>query len=398
MKKPIVVFAALCALGFSCWGNISGSWETHLTLIPPPPALEYTKLSLEYEITNNWTLTSHSVFTEQGFVDQALGMYGMLGPIDVEGSIYFNPAHSETVEVTFPEECDVQTSSATLEAPAYMRAEAEASLSFMGAEFIAGFTHYAYPYAPDYLWPCCPPQTESYTRFHLTGQTEKMSITGWFADCCLGLAFEKALLTFSDLSLCCGITHDIELSFSKSGFDYILVRTESLTPLFWGITFDAWVKFTVDSKVVSVTPRFVGFAELCVTLFADVLWEPDEFRFYGIQIHGWKLRSNLGRCSYVEFLTALDVEAVVAQLDEQIFHEDEFEYVKLGFCMPSCCGEQLELDATVFFQPEGSLFGVTRIVLNAHVPVMANLSILGSMTLDAIEADHTLSVGWRFTF
>jgi len=36
--------------------------------------------------------------------------------------------------------------------------------------------------------------------------------------------------------------------------------------------------------------------------------------------------------------------------------------------------------------------------LNAHVPVMANLSILGSMTLDAIEADHTLSVGWRFTF
>jgi len=398
MKKPIVVLAALCTLGFSCWAAISGSWEAGLTLIPPPPALEYTQLTIDYRITPNWTVSSHSTFTEQGFVDQALGISGMMGPISVDGAIHFNPALSETVVVSFPDECEVQTESVTLEPPAYMWAEGEAALSFLGAELIAGFTHYAFPYAPDYEWPCCQPQTESYTLFHLTGRTEHMSLTGWFADCCLGISFKRALLTFTDLSLCCGLTHDVELSFSKSGFDHIIVETRTLTPLFWGTTFDLMVKFTVDSKVVSLTPRFVGFPDVCVTLFADVLWEEEEFRFRGIEIHGWKLRSELGRCSYIEFLTALDVDAVEAELEKDIFRGEEFEYVKLGVCMPGCCGDYLTFDAAVFFQPEGSLFGVTRVELSAEVPVMPSLSLLTSTSLDAIGADHTVSFGWKFTF
>ncbi|MFO8034417.1 MAG: hypothetical protein R6U88_04550 [Candidatus Bipolaricaulota bacterium] len=398
MRKPILILAAACLLGFSGWGQISGSWVAHLVVIPPPPALDYTELTLNYWVNGIWTLSSTSRFTEQGFEDHSFGISGMLGPLSIEGAMYFNPSDSTSVVVTFPDDCELQTASATLDPPAYKWAEGEATLSMMGAQLIAGFTHYAYPYAPDYAWPCCAPQTKSYTQFSISGKGEHFSITGWFADCCLGLSFSEALLELTDLSLCCGITHDIELSFSKAGFEYFMFTAESVLPLSWGITFDAWLKFTVDTKVVSITPRFVGIPEVCITIFADVLWDEDEYRFQGLEIHGWKLRSELGECSYVEFLTALDVAAVEETLEEEIFQDDEFEYIKLGLCLPGKNEVSFTLDVSTYFQPEGSLFGITRFELDAQVPLMANLSFLTSMSLDAIGDDHELSVGWEFTF
>ncbi len=415
MIRPILVLAVVCLLGFSGWGQISGAWETELILLPAPE-LAYTMLDLHYTIDGDWTISSFSMFTGSGFAAQSFGISGMLGPAYIEGKMSFNPSSEDVVTVTFPAACDPQTTTVTLEAPAYMWTKGRAEWGLMGTTFIARAVHFAYPYAPSYHWPCCSPQTESYILFCLTGQGEYVSITGKFEDCCTGLSFAGALIELTGLSLCCGITHDVTLSFSKAGFEYVTFTATSLFPLCCGITFDAEVKFTVDSKVATITPRWEGIGELCVTLFADVIWDEGEHLFGGIEIHGWKIRCDLGGCAYIEMLTALDVDKVeqalknandaeekLCEFEEKeeytpLFQGDEFEYIKLGFCGPGCCGGTYTVDVALFFQHEGTLFGITRVKADAKVPVMANLSVFTSFAMDAVANDHTLSIGWDFQF
>ncbi len=415
MKKPILVLAAVCVLGFSGWAQISGAWETELILLPDPE-LAYTKLDIHYTIDGNWTISSSSKFTGTGFAAQSFGILGMLGPAQIEGKMAFNPSSEDTVLVTFPDGCDPQSASVTLEAPAYMWTKGRAEMDLMGTTLLARVVHFAYPYAPSYYWPCCSPQTESYILFCLTGQGEYVSITGKFEDCCYGLSFAGALLELTGLSLCCGITHDATLSFSKAGFEYLKFTATSLFPLCCGITFDAEVKFTVDSKVASITPRWEGIGEICVTLFADVVWDEADHLFGGIEIHGWKIRCELGDCAYIEMLTALEVAKVEQALKiandadrklcefeeedeyEPVFQGDEFEYIKLGFCGPGCCGGTYSVDVAVFFQEEGTLFGITRVEADAKVPVMTNLSLFTSFSMDAVANAHQMSVGWDFRF
>lgn len=415
MKKPILVVAAVCLVGLPGWAQISGCWEAELEILPAP-ALSYTELSLEYTLNGDWTFSSLTEFTESGFAGQRFGISGMLGPAFIEGTMAFNPSSDEQVTVSFPDGCGTQTASTTLASPAYMWTRGKAEWSLLGTTFIARTVHYAYPYAPNYEWPCCSPQTESYILFCLTAQSEYLSVTGMFEDCCTGLAFAGALLEVTDLSLCCDITHDLTLSFSKAGFEYLKFTASSLLPLCCGVTFDAEVKFTVNSKIASITPRWEGLGQACVSLFADVLWEEDSHLFEGIEIYGWKIRCELGDCAHLEMLTALDVAEVEEALagDEEedkpcefseestqrpVFQGDEFEYIELGFCGPGCCGGRYTVDVAVFFQDaEPTLFGLSRLETEAKVPVMSNLELHTSFALDAVENDHTLSVGWYFTF
>ncbi len=415
MTKHILVLALVCLLGLCGWARISGSWSTEIVVLPDP-ALRYTHLGLEYAVDSSWTISSWSEFTEDGFAAQSFGLTGMLGPAYIQGTMAFNPSSTEEVLVTFPDDCAPQTASVTLEAPAYMWTKGKAELSFLGTTFIARALHFAYPYAPGYAWPCCPPQTESYILFCLTGQAEHVSITGMFEDCCSGLTFAGALIQLTDLSLCCGITHEARLSFSKAGFEYVEFTAKSLFPLCCGITFDASITFTVDSKVASITPRFEGIGQVCVTLFADVVWDQELYLFEGIVIHGWRIRCELGDCAYLEMLTALDVEKVENALADSesesespcefkeeeaaqpVFQGEEFEYIKLGFCGPGCCGGVYSVDVAVYFQHAGTLFGITRVETAAEVPVMSNLYLLTSFALDAVAGDHVLSVGWDFRF
>lgn len=242
-----------------------------------------------------------------------------------------------------------------------------------------------------------------------------------FDDICTGLQFHSATLGFTGLSLCCGIVHDATVSFSKCGFEYFRFTADSLFPLCCGITFDAAVTFTVDSKVVSVTPRFEGVGQVCVTVFADVVWDETQFSFQGIDIYGWKIRCELGDCAYLELLTALNVAEVekalaknddhdkklLCEIDEYehrpIFGPGEFEYIKLGFCGPGCCGGTYSVDVALYFQDndnslDPTLFGITRIKTEARAPIMNNLYLRASFAMDAVGNNHKLGIGWEFSF
>ncbi len=98
----------------------------------------------------------------------------------------------------------------------------------------------------------------------------------------------------------------------------------------------------------------------------------------------------------------------------------EFELVELSFCGPACCGEQYEIDIAIYWadvyevdmyalwgdqefeatEIGGGLFGLSRVALDASVPLMEGFSLdLGfSHSVLGIEDPTELSIGWTFTF
>ncbi|MCR4392252.1 MAG: hypothetical protein NUV94_05640 [Candidatus Acetothermia bacterium] len=399
--KRAVLSLALCALGLTSLAQIqtSGRWEIHLDLLPTP-ALDETTLTLVITIAG-WSLISKSTSTAAGFSAQEFGLTGYLGPIGIAGGLAFNPLATGPVTVTFPPNCDPQSTSYTsytLSPPEYKWGWIEISASLIGLEFTAKVEHWAYPYYPDYAWPCCEPTTPldaAYMRYNLGFTGGPFYITTRFEDCCTGITFKDLSFGFTDAPLCCGVTFSMKLYFSKLGFEYLLFTVKDIAPICCGIVFDASVKFTTTTKEVSLTPKFTGFGQLCVQVYGDVLYDPEDAS-WSLAIYGYKLRCEVGQCNSIEFMTALDVTAVEDILGD-IFEGDEYEYLRFRFCGPGCCGGNYSVDVSVYFQDGGTLFGISRALATMSIPLLSNLSFHSTLKLPAIGAPE-LGVGWTFSF
>ncbi|MBC7093126.1 hypothetical protein H5T53_03855 [Candidatus Bipolaricaulota bacterium] len=398
---------ALCAFSLTAACQLSGRWESSLAILPAPPgpSLEETTLSLTYAIGGGWSVTSTTEFTSLGLTSQSFGLLGRFGPVIVAGELDFNPQSTDTVIVTYPNGCSPQTEAVTLTAPAYKSAWLSSTLQFAGLEVSAEMQHWTFPYHTEdngedsegeYMWPCCPPQTGSYTLITLQTTAPPVTLAVRFEDCCSGIAFKDVTITLSDASLCCGITYDAEVVFTKLGFGYTEFTLE--IPFCCGIAIEASAKFTVSAKAVNLTPKWNGLGQACVEVYGDVLWDDVTSTWLGIAIYGYKIRCEFAQCRFVELLTALDVAEVEEALDdEDLFQGDEFEYVKLGFCGPGCCGGTYTLTVSVYFQPAGSLFGLSRLKMDMAIPVLANFILTASVAVDVSETTG-FKMGWIFTF
>ncbi len=399
--RRIGVWVVLCAVVWPAMGQLSGRWETRLSIVPTL-ALEKSVLEIAYQVAPEWKITSVSTFTAPGLTGQAFGILGQMGPLLVSGMIDFNPQQVDEVIVTYPEGCDPQTESVTLTAPAYKSAWFKTELTFAGLGIALELHHWAFPYTEDYFdipyyWPCCPPQTQSYTLMLVTVLAGPVTLTTSFADCCAGITFDRFIFELKGASFCCGLKHNAVLEFNKLGFTYITFSIE--IPLCCGISLEISIKFTVTSKTVSVKPKWVGLGQACFEVYGDVVWDEQNLQILGLAIYGYKLHCDFGPCTYVDFLTALDPQMVEQILEKDIFEGSEFEYLKLGFCGPGCCGGTYTLSVAVFFQPSGTLFGLSRFLMDLSAPVMSNFSLLLSLGLSVSGGGPTtLGVGWVLTF
>jgi hypothetical protein len=217
-----------------------------------------------------------------------------------------------------------------------------------------------------------------------------------------GFQFTKEELSVESIPFS-GITLEISLTFTKEkGFDYLEVTAKDLLAFCCQIGLDASVTFTTTGKQVELKPYWEGI-EGCFTVYGDVQYEAGLLG--GLETYGFGLRCDLAECNYVEFLHALRPELFylvngelavdpdpVPTAAEPLFQGDEFEYVKLGFCGPGCCGGEYSLDVAVYFEPTG-LFGISRLGADFSIPVMSGFTVEASFS-----SEPSLSLGWTFTF
>lgn len=369
--------------------TFSGTWSSAVHLLPTV-GIE-TELTLHGQF-QGWKLGGTAeYYSVDGYVWQTFDIGGGFGPLDVEWTLLFGPL-----------------------APAYLYSLGTAKLTFGGLDFTFYAAHLG-PDVPGYVFTGGPtgggvavvelPLDATKLRLEIGfgARLAEFTITyvgvGTYTKAFPvdpfpgGLQFTYLKLGTTKLPLCCGVTFDADFSFTKAGFDALTLTLRSI-PICCGISFDAAITYTTTQKSVELRPRWAG-VEGCFTVYGDP--RLTGFAWDGIEIHGFKVRCEIAACHYLELLTAFNVAQIEAILNEDIFQGPEFEYVKLGFCGPGCCGGKYTVTFTAFFQPMGSLFGLRRLQTEAAIPLMANLTL--RMTLGVtVGGPASLALGWTFTF
>jgi len=374
-----LLLAAFAVSGLG-W-TLSGTWSAEISLLPLP-ALRSTELSLVYT-TTRWNVASNSEFSfPWGWVWQEFNL-GSSSPLaGLSGDVLFGPAIPDFLYAQIVGsmslggiEVKVRTAmiGAALGGP-LGGAVGEVALPLGNARFqgILGFG-------------ASLPE-DGFTIYHVSGLSKTYATDPRPG----GFQFTEAKLSLTGLSLCCGINHDVTFLFTKAGFEYVEFVARNLPGFCCGISWDAAVRFAVNEKTIVLTPKWAGITG-CLTVYGDVRFA--DHTWDGIEIYGWRVRCELGDCAYIESLTAFDVAKVEEILaDEDLFQDDEFAYVKLGFCGPGCCGGRYAVDVAVYFVPAGALFGINRVTVGMEIPLGPGL------TMRARFATPVLTLGWDLAF
>ena len=421
MKRALAVFAVVALLGVAGLANqISGKWEGVLRLLPSTElGLRSSSLTLTYA-WDAWTVSSIAKFGDTdlstsaidfGFTTLEFDFSGALGPISLTGDLVFNGgittwkckycASSTSTSYT------VQTYSVT--PPEYMSASVKGTLDFAGVSFTGQVEHWAYPYYPGYgCWPCT--QTGSYMLYALIGELENFKARVRFNDCCDGIEFKDLYVWWYDLSLCCGVTFDITLKFTKSGFSWVDIYFSDIFAWCCNIDFDFEILFTETSKYIYLYPS-IGDFEGCVSVYMDVY--PNELTptsqnpvIQGIDIYGLEISCEFGECLSASFLTVFKVPPkswceYPAWYKNAKFTGKEFERAEFTFCGPACCGGTYQVDVVTYFGPDGGLFDLTRLLASVDIPLMSNFTLKLDFVLPLVSTgygDFTLDFGWEFSF
>jgi hypothetical protein len=373
MKRALAVFSVLAVLGFSAFGigTFSGKWEATIDLLTP----ELTANTLTLNYTDfGWTFTGVLSLLGKNTAPDTfdISATGAFGPFSINGTMNFDFT------------------------PAYLGAKLVTSLDFAGLNLSFVAAHGEKYVGPDGdYYTGCQTASESLT-YVLTAKVDPIGVELWFRDCSTGTEFYSADITLKGIGLCCGISLDAELVFTKAnGFESLSFSGIEI-PLCCGVSLTAGVTFRTGGKELTTGLKWGGIGDTCFTVYGDVLSQTNSQNIItswtGIEIYGWTIKCSLGDCNYVKFVTALDPGWYNDNVEE-VFENDEFEYVELGFCGAGCCGGKYTVDLSVFFKSSG-LFGISRIAADMSIPVMSNFTVNVSFS----APDTALSVGWVFTF
>ena len=386
MKRALAILVALCtfgALGFSQIA-IKGSWTATVCLLPTT-TLSST-LSLTYTVAG-FDVTSTTGFGATGLTSQAFSLKGAFGPFAITGKMAF--------DVT---------------APAYLRSQLVTGFDFGGVAIGLTVNHWLdgawsagyFGYPTGTLDPCDPTIVGGNLQYVLTSTIAPVSVRVRFLDCSAGTAFQDLRVTLTGVGLCCGITYNATFSFNKQGFDSLSI-TGINVPLCCGVSFDIGVTYTVQTKSLTVTPKFAGIGDACFTVWGGPVTSGTFNQIWGgIEVYGFRIRCTIADCNYIEFVNAFNVSAVnplLPSADRFLGACGEFELVKIGFCGPGCCGGKYDVTLRVFFGTAGGIFDITRFVYAVNIPIMTNftLNLTGTMPAAACAA-VSFCLGWTFTF
>jgi hypothetical protein len=359
--------------------DISGSWTGNISLIPSV-ALNWTKLSLTASIAG-WDFTSVSTFDSTGFIDQSFSFSGTMGVFAIEGSMGFDPT-----------------------VPAYEYTDISTSLDFGGVTIGLGVFHGIYPYGVSYFEKAYYPLTwlglcdghqtgDALMLYTLSASFDPFWANLKFLDCCEGIEFYSATFGATGLSLCCGVTYDATIAFTKDeGFKSLDIAIKNVFPICCGISFDIGVTYTVTGKTIWAKPKFAGFGDACFELYADLESSGgtnEDLSLNAIRVDGWAITCTLGECNYVKFVSFLSPDNAYLYG----YPEGTFEFIELGFCGPGCCGGEYVVEIAVHFTQTTALFGIDHIEAYLEIPLMANFLL----TVD-FSSSPSLNIGWVFTF
>ncbi|RLE28769.1 hypothetical protein DRJ54_05920, partial [Candidatus Acetothermia bacterium] len=227
---------------------------------------------------------------------------------------------------------------------------------------------------------------------------DTFAITADFADCCTGIQFRKLVAGLSGLSLCCGVTYDVDFTFSKChGFEALAFSISDLDLLCCGISLDLEVEFTVESKTISISPSWEGVTG-CFELYGDVNWDGTNL-LDGIEIWGFGIYCYIEPVS-LTIITALDPDKVEDVVDVT-FYTDEWEYWGLEYVGPACCGGDFNFTAELWFGDDGLLFGIQRTKYYFELPLADEVSVFLKAQWDFSDPAPYLDwfdIGWNISF
>lgn len=399
-RRAWYFFFSLIMLSYIGWGQaVSGSWSGKIALLPSPPSFVYTNLELNFRLTDEWAIGGIADFLgADGWVWQEVTLSGPIGFVNSKLTMLFGPLATPI--------------------PALLYGRFTNEFNIFGLDILLGGAAVGPNMPPGYL--SGGPSGGAVARIkHSIGDLEYMVTLGFGAILRPftitytgvgtytktydidpfpgGFRFTYLKVEVNDVPfICCDITMDITFSFTKdAGFDYLEFTIENLFALCCDIDFDVTVTFTTEAKQVSVDASWPGI-EGCLTVYGDVQFTNNVVE--GLELYGVKIFCELADCYGVEFLTAFNVAAVEDILEEDIFKDDEFEYVKLTVCGPACCGGTWNLSITAFFQrTSGPLFGLSRFLFVSEVPLLDSFTITSELEI-SVPGGPSLNVGWEFSF
>lgn len=393
MKRALAICLAVCTLGFAGFSQFSGSWTGTMNVLPTLE-LSTMKLTIKYDTGLGWTLTSASTFSGSpiAFTSQDFTLAGAFGPFTMTGTAKFDPV-----------------------AVAYVSGTLTGTFTFGGITVSNAITHWlAQQTVCSGLGFVAGPNMRNVLTLTISPVTAVLT----FWDCCTGFFWHSATITLKGVEICCGVKYDLELKLSKAnGFDSLKFTFTNLFSLCCGITVDASITYTTTGKSVTVTPKYAGFGEGCVTVYSKGLFtggDNADLYWNAIRVDGWRIYCKIADCNFAEYVTFLSPENAGLYFTPNPFITYvapcalgiEFEYMKLGFCGMGCCGDQYKIDFSIFFwrptdPADATLFGISRLASSVTIPFFTGFSLTLNFSHTLVVGclnPTTLSIGWAFTF
>ncbi|MDD3747918.1 MAG: hypothetical protein PHY81_00235 [Candidatus Bipolaricaulis anaerobius] len=407
MKRALAIAVALCTIGVGAFGlgDISGKWEGGLTIIEPL-TITNNKLTLNYT-DFGWTFT--------GVLDVGNDLFNFILKGDLLPGVF-----SLTGKLVFD-----------LTAPDYNSAEFTGEFIFAGLTIGTTIEHWSADDLPtDWGDYCTQTPTVGMLLYTLSVEVAPISLELTLADCCTGTAFNSILVTMTEVELCCDVSFDLEMSFTKAGFNYVSFAADHLVDLCCGIYFGLEVELGVDYK--QVTPKFGGDLPIADCFDVGITVGTAATTIENLTIDYVGLTCIINDCSNVLFGTSFTGKAkgtitigdqtiiIIAPnapaawgLDYSFVTDDiayfEYETLQITQCGAGCCGLQWSAAIKAYWgnlydYVEGtwtkvpSLFGLSRLAFETTIPVSEAFSLTFTTETNFLVGTNSMSIGWTFTF
>jgi hypothetical protein len=356
MKRALVL-SLICALGFAFTGmaaSLTGYWDTEVTIDPQaawPGALTLTSdIQVVYTV-GDWAFTSFTSLSELGWVDQTFDAAGVLGAFSLSSALDLDPAGAfdswvttgavSIAGVTFGMEFEIDGT--------------DAYLTLSGSGVAGDVTVGAVvTFGDDVTVGCDLPWTG-------------VTIDVGFPFCCADIAL---VLDFD----CTGF---VEACFSVGGI--------AIPNIPW-LTLDAEVCFTLEEKIVTLTPSFEFGTIACFTIdldFASAGGVMAPLTVGDIVISGIGLTCDIGAVTFSGYT------------DFTAMNPEYFEWYTIETNDDVCCGV-FNFDLTFYFLDGGvALFDVALIEANMEMSISETFTF--KMGLD-VNVETGLFTKWMLGF
>lgn len=245
--------------------------------------------------------------------------------------------------------------------------------------------------------PCCSGGLPGmFLNWRYTFTWDPFTLTVDLSDCCQGTWFRQLSLKAADVPLCCGLSLDSELSFSKeAGLEKLSLTMENVPLGCCGITAKISVELTPTGKAVEFEPEWKGISG-CLTVYGDVHWADGVIG--GLEVYGFGVSCYVGELK-LRAITALNPDAV-EDLTDISFYRGEWEYLGLTYTAEGCCDGDLEFKTQIWFGTEGMLFDLQRLRFDLTVPLTDQVSVFtkGQWNFAKVLPLEWLDIGWSVSF